>query len=123
MSKIIKVAERFPYPGPRFIALGPQSGEAFKIYLNSILVKVYGENFDSNLKEKITINLDGTIGYGSSFLEEGFGGLIRMGVPYSLLENIDIISNEEPELIKEIKDYIQDESNNSNRNKKKKLTP
>ncbi|SFJ86875.1 protein of unknown function [Candidatus Pantoea symbiotica] len=111
MNKVIKVSEKFPYPGPRFIKLGPQSGEAFKMYLYKQLKDIYGETFNDNLNYKVTINLDQTIGYGSSFLEEGFGGLIRMGVPFNIVNNIHIISNEEPELIGEIKEYIEDEKN------------
>lgn len=116
MNKLIKVSQRFPYPGPRFIKLGPQSGEAFKLYLHKILVETYGEKFNNNLNTEVTINLDETIGYGSSFLEEGFGGLIRMGVPFEIVKNIKIISNEEPELVDEIKEYIDDERQKSGSN-------
>jgi hypothetical protein len=28
--------------------------------------------------EKVIVQLDGTLGYGSSFLEEAFGGLVRI---------------------------------------------
>lgn len=110
MKKIvINLAERFRFPGPRFIALGPQSGEEFKNYLIGELHKIYPfgfNHFDKNNSIKVIVNLDGTQGYGSSFLEEGFGGLIRAGIPYDLVKNIDIISDEEPELICDIKDYI-----------------
>jgi hypothetical protein len=30
-------------------------------------------------KDKVTVNIDGTEGYGSSFLDEAFGGLVRKG--------------------------------------------
>ena len=108
MGKIIKVAEKFPYPGPRFKRLGPQSGEDFKLYLHKILVDFYGSDFSKNNKTPITIDLDGTRGYGSSFLEEGFGGLLRMGVPYAIIKLFKIKTDEEPELEDEIKDYIED---------------
>lgn len=107
---MINLAERFRFPGPRFIALGPQSGEEFKNYLIGELNKIYPSginHFDKNNSIKVIVNLDGTQGYGSSFLEEGFGGLIRAGIPYDLVKNIHIISDEEPELIYDIKDYIE----------------
>lgn len=109
MNKIIKVATKFPYPGSRFIRLGPQSGEEFKNYLFERLVEIYGQDFKSNQNSTILVDLDGTVGYGSSFLEEGFGGLLRMGVPYSIVNSLKIKSNEEPELVEEIDEYIQDE--------------
>ncbi|MFQ2188975.1 STAS-like domain-containing protein [Aeromonas jandaei] len=108
MSKTIKVADKFPYPGPRFKRLGPQSGEEFKLYLYKILVDFYGAEFNRNTNALITIDLDGTRGYGSSFLEEGFGGLIRMGAPHSIIKSLKIKSNEEPELEDEINGYIDE---------------
>lgn len=96
--KIIKVADRYPCPGPRFKKLGPASGEEFREWI------------EKELKHSpdLTINLDGTEGYGSSFLEECFGGLIRYGNDPDLVRGIKFISEEEPELIDEIKEYIED---------------
>lgn len=108
MSKTIKVANKFPYPGPRFKKLGPQSGEDFKQHLYTTLIEFYGEDFKKNKNIPIVIDLDGTRGYGSSFLEEGFGGLLRMGVPYAIIQLFKIKTNEEPELEDEIKFYIED---------------
>ncbi|HEI6722192.1 TPA: STAS-like domain-containing protein [Yersinia enterocolitica] len=110
MKKVIKVANRFPFPGPRFIRLGPQSGEEFKEYLIKEINKTYPNGYDGKGKSLITIDLDGTQGYGSSFLEEGFGGLIRANVPYEIVNSLILISDEEPELIEEIKDYINIEN-------------
>ncbi|MDM5112862.1 STAS-like domain-containing protein [Aeromonas salmonicida] len=111
MIKTIKVADNFPYPGPRFRRLGPQSGEEFKYYLYEILTDFYGSGFNNNINTRILIDLDGTRGYGSSFLEEGFGGLIRMGIPDSIIKLITIKTNEEPELEDEINSYIDDARN------------
>lgn len=98
--KTIKIADRYPCPGPRYIKLGPASGEEFrKNWLSKELKR------DSDL----TVDLDGTVGYGSSFLEEAFGGLIREdGFDNEIVLGIKLISNEEPELIDEIKGYITD---------------
>lgn len=106
MKILINVADKFPFPGARFKELGPQSGEEFKEYLLQKLKETYGDDFNKKSKSELVINLDGSAGYGSSFLEEGFGGLIRAGVPVNILRCIRFISKEEPELIDEINDYI-----------------
>lgn len=97
--KTIKVSDRYPCPGPRYIKLGPSSGEDFKNWIKKELDR----------DTELTIDLDDTEGYGSSFLEEAFGGLIRDGVNVNIVRNIKFISNEEPELIDEISEYIEDE--------------
>lgn len=109
MKKItLKIAGKFPYPGSRYKRLGPQSGEEFKDFLFKSLEKIYGVGFDENLDTIILIDLDGTQGYGSSFLEEGFGGLIRAGVPCDVVKSLEIKTDEEPELFDEIHEYIDD---------------
>jgi len=66
----IEVARDFSRtPGQRFAQFGPHSGEAFR----GLLVKALREHPSA----VVTVVLDGTEGYGSSFLEEAFGGLIR----------------------------------------------
>ncbi len=101
--KIIKVADRYPCPGPRYKKLGPSSGEEFREWLIKELER------DSD----ITVVLDDTEGFGSSFLEEAFGGLIRAGIDADVVRNIRFISEEEPELIEEIQEYIEDEISNN----------
>jgi len=106
--KMINIAEDFSrFPGPRFINLGPYSGEKFK---NEVL-KPAIENHNSD----IVINLDGTMGYGSSFLEESFGGLIRDGISPEIVFSIinNMISTEDTSLIDEVRDYVTDEVNNA----------
>lgn len=97
MNKII-VADRYSCPGPRYKRLGPASGEEFREWVEKELA----------ISTDLTIVLDGTEGYGSSFLEECFGGLIRSGISPDIVRGIRLISNEEPELIDEINDYIDD---------------
>ena len=58
--------------GGRWIKLGPFSGELF---YNDLLVIKFNEAFKE--KEKLHIYLDGTKGYGSSFLDQSFGELAR----------------------------------------------
>lgn len=73
------------------------------------MIDFYGSDFSKNNKTPIVIDLDGTRGYGSSFLEEGFGGLLRMGVPYAIIKLFkDKRQMKSQELEDEIKDYIED---------------
>lgn len=91
-------------PGGRFIKEGKFSGEHFREkLLEPSLLKAVKNN------EPLIINLDDGYGYASCFLEEAFGGLIRKGYnPQDLLNIFIFISNEEPELIQEIKEYISE---------------
>jgi len=63
-------------------------------------------------KEPVQIDLDGVEGYGSSFLEESFGGLVRVHgfKPADVLSRIQLVSTEDPTLIDEITQYIQEAS-------------
>ncbi|MBT3399664.1 MAG: STAS-like domain-containing protein [Rhodospirillaceae bacterium] len=65
----IHISEDFTdVPGPRFRHEGDFSGEQFR---QDFLVPTL------RIGEKTVIDLNDTEGYGSSFLEEAFGGLIR----------------------------------------------
>ena len=76
MVMTYNIAEQFSTtPGGRFKRHGPYSGEEFRDdVLSDLLQSAIGSD------DKLVINLDGTHGYGSSFLEEAFGGLIRLGL-------------------------------------------
>lgn len=107
MSKVkYSIAQGFSrHPGPRQIIEGANSGELFR-------TKVFRDLVRKAIQEESTIvlDLDGTAGYGTSFLEECFGGLIREdGIPYEALVNrFEFISNEEPYLINDILAYLKD---------------
>jgi len=100
--KIIKISEFSKYPGPRFKRLGPDSGEQFRDDVLIPAIREFGN---------VGINLDNVFGFGSSFLEEAFGGLVRSNIERSsidfLMENIT--SEDDPSLRDEIKEYINDE--------------
>lgn len=69
MSKMISIAKDFSRsPAGRFKTDGPYSGEAFR---DGFLWPALTEN------EGVEVDLDGALGFGSSFLEEAFGGLVR----------------------------------------------
>ena len=102
--KIVRVLDFTEFPGPRHETIGKFSGERFR---EEVLLETIREHGISQM----AVDLDGTAGYGSSFLEEAFGGLIRRGVPYPEVADLceRIISHEDPSLIDEIKGYVHEE--------------
>lgn len=66
-------------------------------------------NLEKNIK--IHLELDNTYGYGSSFLEEVFGGLIRLGYSSNYITNMIKILTYDESLIMEIKEYIHGVNN------------
>ncbi len=90
-------------PGGRFVTEGEHSGEDFR---ERILLPAFKECKKTG--EKLTVVLDGGYGYGSSFLEEAFGGLARKTNDSDIL-NISLVSDEEPRLINDIMRYMKDE--------------
>lgn len=68
----IRVRDFAPSPGGRYVSDGEFSGEWFR---DEILTPALRKASDE--AEALVVILDGTSGYGSSFLEEAFGGLIR----------------------------------------------
>ena len=103
---IIKVATDYTdTPGARYYIQGPFPGEEFR---DKLLYPKYLECYKNN--EILTVDLDGGYGYGSSFLEEAFGGLIReLDKNYKqALEVIELKSDDEPSLIDDITKYIND---------------
>jgi hypothetical protein len=87
-------------PGGRYMSGGTYSGQQFR---DELLKPRYLESISRN--EELVVYLDGGYGYGSSFLEESFGGLARDLKSTDL--SIRIVSDEEPELIEQIKEYIK----------------
>ncbi|BCK06403.1 TPA: STAS-like domain-containing protein [Vibrio cholerae] len=96
------VKEFTKFPGARYKHLGPYSGEEFR---DEKLIPAIEQN-----GKELIVNLDGVFGYGSSFLEEIFGGCIRKGVaPDIMIAIVDkIVSNDDEDLIEEIREYIND---------------
>ena len=99
---VINIAEQYTKtPGARHKVDGPFSGEDFR--------ENYLENYFNDQSDDSTIRiiLDGTAGYGTSFLEEAFGGLARKYGKDNCLKRLEFISNEDKLLIEEIKGYIE----------------
>lgn len=103
----LKVAKDFSKtPGPRYVIEGDYSGELFR---KDVLWPKVSETICRGLP--LEIDLDGTAGYGTSFLEEAFGGLIRHhGLTAEQVRSIKFVSKEEPYLLEDIEEYIQDAS-------------
>ena len=98
----IRIATDFSrFPAGRYLSDGPYSGEGF---MREKLIPALQNG------GTVQIILDGTMGYGSSFLEEAFGGLVRLKQwsLEDLLTKIEIVSDEEPNLIHEIHSYMED---------------
>lgn len=101
---MISIAKDFSVsPGPRYVSEGPFSGELFR---ETILNPRFTEALQKG--EKLTVNLDGTLGYGTSFLEEAFGGLARIHGEEIVQKNLEIISAEEPYLKDDVADYVRE---------------
>lgn len=100
-EKTVSVARDFSRtPGPRKISDGPFSGEKF-------FQQCLRPAFESY--EKVIVDLDGTEGYGSSFLDEAFRSIIVVAkIPVKdALRRLSIISNEDPMYAEEALDSLR----------------
>ncbi|PDT24796.1 STAS-like domain-containing protein [Rhizobium hidalgonense] len=75
MENQIVVATDFTrYPGPRYRKSGPFSGQQFR---EDVLAPRLKQAIESGTV--LVVILDDVAGYGSSFLDESFAGLVRAG--------------------------------------------
>lgn len=89
-------------PGPRYEWQGKNSGEFFlREFLRPSFIKA-----EQSL-ETLQIDLDGTEGYSSAFLDESFGGLAREFGVDRVLKTIKFITFDEPFLEQEIIRYMK----------------
>lgn len=102
-------------PGGRYIEQGSYSGEYFR---ENYLKPIY--DFCLEKDDELTINLDGGYGYGSGFLEEVFGGMVREGYDGEImLRKINIITKDQPELEDKIVLYIKNAMKSEKKSKKR----
>lgn len=103
---LISVVNDFsPTPGARYKNESKFSGEEFR---EKILFPKFKEALANN--KTLVVNLDGAYGYGTGFLDEAFGGLIRNN-RVSLTEiwkHLAFVTKEEPGLEEEIINYCKD---------------
>lgn len=112
MIQRLKISTDFSdIPGPRYINEGAYSGEKFR---QELLFPKLKEAIDNG--SILVIDFDGTQGYGTSFLEEAFGGLIRDNhlLYDDIIKHISIISIEEPYLKDDVMEYLKDATNENN---------
>jgi hypothetical protein len=111
MKRVINIARDFSStPGGRFRVMGPDSGEEFRQEL--------GKALRANPNDIVEVVLDGVEGYGSSFLEEAFGGLIRERIASieTVRSRLRIVarSPEYRTYAEEAQQYIEDAANRLN---------
>lgn len=90
-------------PGGRYIQEGEHSGEEFR---EKILLPKYEEAEKNN--EILEINFDGCFGFGTSFLEEAFGGLVRNHKKKNVLHVIKVVSVEDETIPDLVKKYVKE---------------
>jgi len=103
VDKVINIERNFSrYPAGRYFDDGPYSGQRFR---EEFLIPALSGT------DKVIVELDGARGYGSSFLEEAFGGLVRKGYSVDDLLNRLVLKGQDNSLIEEINGYIRDQAN------------
>lgn len=103
---VVNIGKQFSrFPAGRYAKKGPASGEEFR---EKVLVPLLDEG-----AQEIIVELDDAIGYGSSFLEEAFGGLIRRGRRIDDLLRIFSFVSEDLSLIDEIREYMREAGNHA----------
>lgn len=96
-TRTISVADFSQFPAGRYRSDGPRSGEAFR---EDVLLPALR-------KGPVRVLLDGTMGYGCSFLEEAFGGLVReRGFSRQGIDQRIFIEASDGSLIKEVWRYV-----------------
>lgn len=88
--KVINIAKEFSaFPVGRFYTDGPDSGERFRDQFLEPAMKAGG---------LVRVELSGTEGYGSSFLEEAFGGIVRKLKlsEAQVAERLELVADDDP---------------------------
>lgn len=99
----IKISSDFSeIPSGRTIAEGDHSGEEFR---DTILIQKYEEAEKKN--ESLEIDFDGCYGFGTSFLEEAFGGLVRKYHKHDVYSRLKIISTEDETIPGNVEEYLR----------------
>lgn len=114
---LLLIKEYSQSPGPRYVEQGDDSGEDFYY---SKLNKQFYKTFQDNAI--LTVNLDGTDGFASSFLDEAFGNLVYDFGKDNVDQHIEIISEEEPEWKDMLQDTFEQWENRRLNNEKRKTT-
>lgn len=96
--KAINVSQDYTrFPAGRYVSDGRFSGERFR---NDFLIPAL------NTADRVEVQFDGTLGPGSSFLEEAFGGLLRAGFNPGDLTARLVVSSSDESLVAEVRQYL-----------------
>lgn len=101
---VVNIARDFTrFPAGRYKRLGSTSGEEFRErFLEAPISK----------GEPVRVEFDGTLGYGSSFLDEAFGGLVhKLKINPEIVLSLLTLESSDPSICTEIKEYIQQAGN------------
>ena len=102
MNHLLTISTDFSLePGARYYSDGPKSGQEF-------FEKLLDERFSKALEANaiLTVDLDNTEGYATSFFDEAFTRLAEKYGAQKTWDHLKIISIAEPEWIELIKSYI-----------------
>lgn len=100
-KRIISIAKQFsPTPAGRDMADGPFPGARFR---DEFLLPALSRDDD-----EVIVDMDGGSGFGSSFLEEAFGGLVRKGFDPALLHRRLVIRSSHPSYAARVWGYIDE---------------
>ena len=104
MERVVKVGRDFSrFPAGRYKSDGPYSGELFRERFLEPTIRA---------GDMAIVDLAGVEGYGSSFLEEAFGGLARISdLPTDRIESYISIMSNDPDLeafVEDAKDYLNE---------------
>ena len=99
---VLRVLDFTRTPGPRYRLEGKHSGEEFRDdRLNPRFLEAREQG------RLLIVDLDGTSGYASSFLEEAFGGLVRLHSRGEVVETVRVKSDTRPWYKEEVEtEYI-----------------
>lgn len=110
MAKI-RILDFDEFPGLRHCNISENSGEE---YYHKVLNKAFKDAFEKN--EELTVDLDGTDAYASSFLDEAFGNLVFDFGLDNVKRLVRIVSEDEPHWIPMLKEktFLQWEDRRKN---------
>lgn len=101
MSKVIDIARDFSKtPGGRYRSDSHFSAEAFRDDVLEPALKEHGA---------VEVHLDGAMGFGSSFLEEAFGGLVRKHGP-QVRAQLTFVTSTRPYVVARINQFMDEAS-------------
>lgn len=90
MNRIVISKDFSETPGGRFKHEGPFSGEEFR---DSLLLPKYEKSLKKS--EQLEIDFDDCFGFATSFLEEAFGGLVRVHRKRNVFKQLIIVSKDD----------------------------